>query len=1125
MSRETLPSMIEDRQAQRLADFLEDDLVKIYVYEQVIVKNKYITLLSRGVTYVTIATATAIPQVTTEGEHYFEALAEITDTGTLQAVDKTNMASTKFINISSVSLITNGFKKLLNDTPKLYTIGKPFSYDAYVAGDQGVYTATIEPTGYFSKTDLVDNQIVNAADLLEDIELTEMTLNNLNSVEKQLDNARLVILPYALNLEDPRVDVQKGKYIVYPFDTIVSVNKIVNHTIKIKDVDTSDWFMPKYDNVVINTLNNGRLNLFITDVNAKGDDTADNYVLSVTMPQIQSSPQDFGSSEVTLIDYQVARLLNKPDGAIVNTRPILSQLTVEDLHTVLVAWLKGDKTGFIKSESLLSNFLSIHSALFIPSDNIAKYPVIPLGAKYPTRPQPPVGLVFPHQIKDSALELKLRFNYLRQDMKIGGDAGRLGETITNSGDTIDTYDLDLMWTPQMSSLEYQDVVPTNSSDNFTVLKTYAINDGIFFGEAGKSYINANSFQYFLPNQPGFKVELSSQALVSSINATAMQNGIRQDLGFKTTTDLIPLMVRVLDDRDRVEISLPWFNPELTPPLYWLKSFLQKDGGSLTSLIKNEEDLKVLHDMMIMTKLVKDKFREVPVEKDKNEIPYGSKFGIYADGATNNAIKGGTAALINDGLFANWMEFEVLDMSDERVLRMRCAITLLSDYIASSYAIGSGTNKFNRAQQPYYLRNTTPLIANSAVIDGAASRWMINSILPTTKDVFKNDIKTILKQFGEVKFKLYSEYFNVSEGGLYPQQLENLSDIVIKKAEGNVAIPKLPATLSRQKVISYGADLDIKSDDAMSHIVYLAVEDVLSANFMFLWDETTVLSDPKTPLTKTFDLPDVYDEDLSDEQIKSKIEDYVYSNYGLKPGEFTYTAPVKEVYAPIRTFTNAVDDGKRGWPNWLTNNVPYEWSGTWRNNDYLIKYILRKSDAFNDLVEHDTYLEEDQVKRIVRNIDSDFKNVPLEKIIITNYAAAKAAGDLQIFCNYNWIGANQRWWRINFSYTLSKVKYTNITITFKTAYKDHALNTRPISMNKSEWYAWLKAINTSQGILYKNAVHEYTLWTDNKIDFIESIDLSALFVDEFNIIINGFRIPVPALNRETPTLTYQKVILP
>lgn len=140
MARETLPSTIEDRQAQLLADYVEGDLLKIFVYEQSIVKNKFITMVARGVTYVTINQATAIPQRIESGqyagEHYFEALAEVTDTGTLQALDKTNLTGTKFVNISSIQLVTNGFKKLLNDTPKLYTIGKPFDYEEYRKGNQ-----------------------------------------------------------------------------------------------------------------------------------------------------------------------------------------------------------------------------------------------------------------------------------------------------------------------------------------------------------------------------------------------------------------------------------------------------------------------------------------------------------------------------------------------------------------------------------------------------------------------------------------------------------------------------------------------------------------------------------------------------------------------------------------------------------------------------------------------------------------------------------------------------------------------------------------------------------------------------------------------------------------------------
>lgn len=212
MGRENLPSMLEDRQAVRLEDYIEDDLTRIYVYEQVTVKNEFITLYTQGVTFIVMGRATAIPTIDSNGNHYFEALAEVTQSGELQAVNKNELGNTKFVNTKTAKVLTNGFKNKLMDTPKLYTIGKPFDYDEYMKGNQGVYVATITPTGMFSKQDLVDEKIIDAANLLEDIELTQMTLNNLLAIEKSVAASRLVILPYAGNLEDPRVDVKIGKY-------------------------------------------------------------------------------------------------------------------------------------------------------------------------------------------------------------------------------------------------------------------------------------------------------------------------------------------------------------------------------------------------------------------------------------------------------------------------------------------------------------------------------------------------------------------------------------------------------------------------------------------------------------------------------------------------------------------------------------------------------------------------------------------------------------------------------------------------------------------------------------------------------------------------------------------------
>lgn len=67
---------------------------------------------------------------------------------------------------------------------------------------------------------------------------------------------------------------------------------------------------------------------------------------------------------------------------------------------------------------------------------------------------------------------------------------------------------------------------------------------------------SRQYKYTLKNQPGFKVRLSSQALMSALNVTALQNNIRQDLQMNTDIDFVPMMIRVIDDRDRVELQLP-----------------------------------------------------------------------------------------------------------------------------------------------------------------------------------------------------------------------------------------------------------------------------------------------------------------------------------------------------------------------------------------------------------------------------------------------------------------------------------------------------------------------------------------------------------------------------------------
>lgn len=1129
MARETLPSTIEDRQAQLLADYVEGDLLKIFVYEQSIVKNKFITMVARGVTYVTINQATAIPQRIESGqyagEHYFEALAEVTDTGTLQALDKTNLTGTKFVNISSIQLVTNGFKKLLNDTPKLYTIGKPFDYEEYRKGNQGVYTATIEPVGYFSKTDLIQDKIIDEGSLLEDIELTEMSLNNLNSVEKQLDNSRLIILPYALNLEDPRVDVKKGKYLKFTFDDLVQINGWKNSTVTWTPDRNDDGSMATTNVASFQTLANG-LNIMFRDIDGHGDRSLTFIAIDILIPTEPARVENL----VNISLYQLEKMFNKNIGTL--THQILQYFTKSELETLFLKYVIGRSRT--NTDPTTDPFLSVtpffNSAfydnamgsvspnipLFLPENNKYKAPVKPLelGGAYTILNPAPQGKVFPHQIDDVILELKFNLNfnshYVMLEHLDDANIGQFSSQVT------------VYWQPNKYEVHH----PLGATNEVRILNVEE-DSQVFVGSAGKQYVQAHEFQYELKNQPGFKVELSAQALVSSLNSTAMVNNVRQDLAFNTTTDMIPLLIKILDDRDRVEIAIPWFNPELTPPLYWLKAFMGENGGTLDTLITNETDLEVLHDMLLLTKLVKDKFRSVPLD-DKNEIPFNSKFGIYLSGATTAALKGGTGLALNDALFSAWMDSEVLQMSDERVLRMRSAITLLSDYIASSYAIGSGTNKFNRVHQPYYLRHITPLLVHGLVIADKSSRWVINSL---SEDKTSHDKPAeILANFKKVAFKLESEYFGIGADAIVTLDMENLSDILVKKAEGNVAIPKLPQVVSRQKQLSYGADVDTKSDEAMSYLVFLAVNDPFAANFLMLFDEKSQMGDPKVPVNKTFDLEGLYIDELSTEEIKTKIDEHVFRLYGVKAADYEVVAmPTREIDAPVRQFLNSGDERQRQWPTWIQAGIPYASSGKFDSSRYdydpIERYILNRAHAFSPLSTHSTDVDEIYLKYMVRNIDGEYKNVPLDKIAITNYTAAKAAGDTKIWYNEELTQQDYRWWRFNFEYTVQKYKYTNVKIRFKTSYQDYGLNTRPQSFNKEEFYAWLKAINNSKSLLYEGSTHEYTLWTDSKIDYIESIDLSALWVDEFNIIINGFRIPVPALNRETPTLTWQKTILP
>lgn len=693
--------------------------------------------------------------------------------------------------------------------------------------------------------------------------------------------------------------------------------------------------------------------------------------------------------------------------------------------------------------------------------------------------------------------------------------------------------------------------------------------------------NLNQFYKDLPlakkpliNVPGFTVGITPQTLISTVNATGVENidptvsydtGDLLDLSLESVNNLIPLKVTVIDDQDRVELDMSWFDPNLVPPMWLMKSFIAGHGALWELLALTPDDLTktplsddikndtlLLYDLILITFLYQSKFRNVPTvlntDTVSDKIKLGTLFGHRAGfEMTALSIQSATATAINTGLVNEWQTNNKLKDTDLRTIRMKGAIAMLSKYIACDYAINGGANAFVAAALPYYIE----LTINPAInVDNADP----NKPRITLIAADSNNLHKYTAAFASA----YIQNAGTSITGI---SHNNLSQTHVIQANARHILPKLPSSLSKQPLVTLGGG--IKSDDvnSLSYVVYLPVNSIEALKRMYLYDsDYTISPTPNTPqVTRRFqfDLPNNFMKQLSDEELDKLILSYMKSTYGIriKTSDISSRGAFEPVIATSR-YTNVVNHDN------VASNFPQEFYkayGVEGRSEFQYNVIYPKnhmSAGFplaGQIYRTDTNninggegglgFHDRDMFLIMKTCQPSFigpeysweGGTVVYTDPITGEKVASGPTTFQftfnqlIHCFYGWQEraawqTNYRYWELDFEITKTVYRYNRIIV--DVVIDSSTLNevNRPRSFNKNTWFRFLNMLNRDN-LLYSRNIVPISVYTEEQIDYLSEVDIRGIWYDRITLFINGKQLSVPSLNADNNLVTYQKIILP
>lgn len=376
---------------------------------------------------------------------------------------------------------------------------------------------------------------------------------------------------------------------------------------------------------------------------------------------------------------------------------------------------------------------------------------------------------------------------------------------------------------------------------------------------------------------GIEVEFESHSLINFIKAkgtTTAADGtkIKDNIDFNINQTLMPIKATPVSTNQNLSVYMDWFDYDVSLPLFAAKKFIEANGDTLESLktitvggktFIGDDEVNLISDAIAYSYAFATKFVDFPRYTADEIKALGSTSakpgdfkGEYTIGIAKQhsvvSIAGTDPQKIIDGLYETYIRKHPNkeDSMEYRVIKELTAA--LSRYIYSMYAVGNGENSFNQILLPWYL-----VPAEGIVLTEVNKNFVLSST---------------------IKFKLQSEYFDVSSKNLTNKSNVDISEIRMIQTDRKLTLPQIDDVITEINKIPLPGDINTKSSNDLRYVFYSPIESSVEIDKVFLNNPTVTTNNQNS--VKTIETGwTQYGEELGSQANKEQmIKDYMQTAY-------------------------------------------------------------------------------------------------------------------------------------------------------------------------------------------------------------------------------------------------------
>lgn len=412
--------------------------------------------------------------------------------------------------------------------------------------------------------------------------------------------------------------------------------------------------------------------------------------------------------------------------------------------------------------------------------------------------------------------------------------------------------------PVFMASPLQEAKQGNKVDEFVIdtLGYYEINF-INSNAVEKLYQKAtlNFIEEDLSNISELKLKIQNHSLINRIEAkgtvtssSSDDSGIYDDdIELKVDGQkFLAMKATPISTQEKLTMYFDWFDYDVVMPEFIAKHFNHDDGGTIETLATLEvldengtkvpffkdSEIKLIQDAMLLSYAYSTHFADYPRYSDAEAQSHA---GIQAGQLKGNLkITSQELNLVGlesqdpikalDGLFEKYIRNNPGTEDRIQYRAVKQVVAALSRYLYTSYAIGKGNNSFNEIILPWFLRP----------IDG------IDNVLETDTYKLKPDIK----------YKLYSRYFDLASGSFTPKSDVPISDVQMIQTDRKITLPQVSDVIQPLTKLPLPGDIDTSTEFSLMYQWYMPYVDNVEFAKLFQNDLITKTDLNNTPVTYT-----------------------------------------------------------------------------------------------------------------------------------------------------------------------------------------------------------------------------------------------------------------------------------